>query len=110
MTRFADRGRRHLWTDAFAVCNFLGFAAATGDARHRERALRLVEQVHAVLGRHRPNDTRAGWLPGLGPEEGAAHPTSGGLRIGKPLPERGPREPLDERLEWDRDGQYFHYL
>ena len=31
-------------------------------------------------------------------------------RIGKPLPERGPDEPLDERLEWDRDGQYFHYL
>ena len=34
----------------------------------------------------------------------------GGLRIGKPLPERRADEPLDERLEWDRDGQYFHYL
>jgi len=34
-------------------------------------------------------------------------PTRGGLRIGKDLPERGPRAPFDERLEWDRDGQYF---
>jgi hypothetical protein len=34
----------------------------------------------------------------------------GGLRIGKPLKERGVDEILDERLEWDRDGQYFHYL
>jgi hypothetical protein len=32
------------------------------------------------------------------------------LRIGKSLPERKPDEPIDERLEWDRDGQYFHYL
>jgi hypothetical protein len=118
MTRFADRTgvgtsappRRYLWTDAFAVCNFLGLAAVTGDVRHRARALALVEQVHGVLGRHRPDDARAGWLSRLGPQEGAAHPTRGGLRIGKPLPERGPEEPFDERLEWDRDGQYFHYL
>ena len=34
----------------------------------------------------------------------------GGLRIGKPLKERQVGEPIDERLEWDRDGQYFHYL
>jgi hypothetical protein len=32
------------------------------------------------------------------------------LRIGKSLPERGDDEPFDEQLEWDRDGQYFHYL
>ena len=37
-------------------------------------------------------------------------PTRGGLRIGKKLPERDPDEPFAERLEWDRDGQYFHYL
>jgi hypothetical protein len=42
--------------------------------------------------------------------EGAEPPTAGGLRIGKPLPERAPGEPADPRLEWDRDGQYFHYL
>jgi hypothetical protein len=34
----------------------------------------------------------------------------GGLRIGKPLKERGADEVIDEQLEWDRDGQYFHYL
>jgi hypothetical protein len=32
------------------------------------------------------------------------------LRIGKKFPERQPGEPIDERLEWERDGQYFHYL
>lgn len=32
------------------------------------------------------------------------------MRIGKNLPERGRGEPFDERLEWERDGQYFHYL
>jgi hypothetical protein len=111
MARFAERTgltsgrapRRYLWTDAFAVCNFL----ALGD---HELALRLVEQTHRVLGRHRPDDARRGWLSGLADAAGEAHPTAGGLRIGKPLPERGPAEPFDDRLEWDRDGQYFHYL
>src|SRR5262249_35733185 len=41
---------------------------------------------------------------------GESHPTRGGLRIGKKLPERRADEPFDDRLEWDRDGQYFHYL
>ena len=26
------------------------------------------------------------------------------------MDERGPHDPFDERLEWDRDGQYYHYL
>jgi hypothetical protein len=118
MLRFAARTglstrqppRRYLWTDAFAVRNFLTLAQRTGDAHHRDLALHLVDQVHAVLGRHRPDDARRGWLSGLDDHEGALHPTRGGLRIGKPLPERVPSEPLDERLEWDREGQYFHYL
>ncbi|MHB9099221.1 MAG: hypothetical protein ACYC5X_15510 [Syntrophales bacterium] len=38
------------------------------------------------------------------------HPTKGGLRIGKTLNERSPEDPYDERREWDRDGQYYHYL
>jgi hypothetical protein len=80
--------RRYLWTDAFAVCNFLGLGQL-------DRAIALVHHVHRELGRHRSDD---------------AHPTVGGLRIGKPLPERAAGEPVDERLEWDRDGQYFHYL
>ena len=118
MERFAERTmlaaagqeRRYLWTDAFAVCNFLGLAAATGDARQSEFALRVIERVHAVLGRHRGDDGRIGWLSGLDAEEAGRHPTRGGLRIGKPLPERRLHEPRDDRLEWDRDGQYFHYL
>ena len=102
--------RRYLWTDAFAVCNLVDLARATGEARYGELALRLVEQVHLVLGRHREDDPRKGWISGLGAQEGELHPTRGGLRIGKSLPERAPGEPFDERLEWDRDGQYFHYL
>lgn len=102
--------RRYLWTDAFALCNFLGLAQASGNENYLEMALQLADQVHHVLGRHRPDDPRSGWLSGLGPHEGELHPTRGGLRIGKKLPERGPDESFDERLEWDRDGQYFHYL
>lgn len=102
--------RRYLWTDAFAVCNFLELFRQTGDEAWRELALRLVDQVHHVLGRHRGDDPRHGWISDLGEEEGELHPTIGGLRIGKGLNERGPDEPADERLEWDRDGQYFHYL
>lgn len=102
--------RRYLWTDAFAVCNFLALADMTGDKKYLELALRLVEQVHHVLGRHRDDDPRSGWISGLGEDEGEAHPTAGGLRIGKPLPERGRDQRFDDRLEWDRDGQYFHYL
>jgi len=102
--------RRYLWTDAFAVCNYLGLARSSGDQGYTERALQLVDQVHHTLGRYRDDDQRSGWISGLSEQEGERHPTRGGLRIGKGMPERGPREPLDERLEWDRDGQYFHYL
>jgi hypothetical protein len=118
MNAFAERTgpaagrdpRRYLWTDAFAVCNYLGLARATGSRDYLERALQLVEQVHHTLGRHRDDDPRAGWISGLADEEGERHPTRGGLRIGKPLPERAASEPYNNRLEWDRDGQYFHYL
>ncbi len=61
---------RYLWTDAFAVCNFLGLYRQTGDEQYRRLALLLVDQVHALLGRHRPDDERAGWISGLGEEEG----------------------------------------
>ena len=102
--------QRYLWTDAFAVCNFLGLARITGEQDYMTLALQLVDQVHHSLGRHRDDDRRSGWLSGLGEEDGEQHPTRGGLRIGKAMPERGPHEPFDERQEWDRDGQYFHYL
>jgi len=102
--------RRYLWTDAFAVCNFLELHRQTRDEEYKHLALRLVDQVHHMLGRHREDDTRSGWISGLSEEEGRRHPTAGGLRIGKGMNERNPREPYDERVEWDRDGQYYHYL
>lgn len=102
--------QRYLRTDAFAVCNFLGLYRQTGDERYRDLALLLVDQVHNILGWHRADDNRTGWISGIDEEEGSRHPTIGGLRIGKEMRERRPGEPFDERLEWDRDGQYYHYL
>jgi hypothetical protein len=102
--------RRYLWTDAFAVCNFLGLYRQTRDEQYKDLALRLVDQVHLVLGRHRDDDSRTGWISGLSEHEGRLNPTRGGLRIGKGMNERGPGDPYDEELEWDRDGQYYHYL
>jgi hypothetical protein len=102
--------RRYLWTDAFAVCNYLELFRRTGEDSYRQEAIHLVSQVHRTLGRHRADDSRHGWISGLDEEEGEQHPTRGGLRIGKELRERGPDEPYDDHLEWERDGQYFHYL
>ena len=102
--------RRYLWTDAFAVCNFLELFRRTRDDNFRGLALRLVDQVHHTLGRHRQDGPRMGWISGLDANEGEVHPTRGGLRIGKQLDERRRGERLNERLEWDRDGQYYHYL
>jgi hypothetical protein len=87
--------RRYLWTDALAVTTWLGLCLSRGEPRFLELAQRLIAQVHAVLGAHHADP---------------AHPTARGLRIGKRLPERPPGEPYDPRLEWDRDGQYYHYL
>ncbi len=102
--------RRYLWTDAFAVCTFLELHRQDSDRMWLDLALRLVERVHAVLGRHRSDNRRSGWISGLDEQEGALHPTAGGLRIGKGMNERAPAEPFDEHKEWDRDGQYYHYL
>jgi hypothetical protein len=114
LTRISPTGklppRRYLWTDAFAVCNFLGLSHHMRDKNYTCLALRLVDQVHAILGRHREDDPRSGWISGLDDEEGAMHPTKGGLRIGKEINERRPEDPFDEHAEWDRDGQYYHYL
>ena len=110
MLQFADRTGltsdrppdRYLWTDAFAVCCFRPWAdgsrACPGDtgSSHARR-----------VPRRRSSSRLDQRLEG---DAAGTHPTSGGLRIGKELPERAPGEALDESLEWDRDGQYFHYL
>ena len=106
----SKRPKRYLWTDAFAMCEFWELFEKTGDPLFKELALALVDQVHNVLGRHREDDERSGWISGLSEDEGRLHPTVGGLRIGKRLPERGPNDQYDPDLEWERDGQYFHYL
>lgn len=98
--------RRYLWTDALAVSAEIRLSRHLPEADRSSRASRLATLVHDVLGSHRADDPRSGRLPGADD----AHPTAGGLRIGKPLLERLPGEPFDERLEWERDGQYFHYL
>lgn len=110
LVRATEHPRRYLWTDAFAVCNFLELSARTGEQTYRDYAILLIDQVHHVLGRYREDDARSGWISGFDEEKGRRHPTAGGLRIGKALKERSDAEPFDERLEWDRDGQYFHYL
>ena len=100
---------RYLWTDAFAVKTFLGLSEITGKKEYAEKAQRLTGLVHRKLGRFGLTDSRKGWISGLSEEEGSNHPTAGGLRIGKTLRERQAAEDFDERLEWERDGQYFHY-
>jgi hypothetical protein len=102
--------RRYLWTDAFGICNFLELYRQTADEHWRRSALNLINQVHTVLGHHRQDDPRTGWISNLSESEGARHPTIGGLRIGKSMNERKPADPYNEREEWDRDGQYYHYL
>lgn len=118
MLQFAERTglgssnaqRRYLWTDAFAVCNFLALDRRLNDGHFGALALALVERVHHTLGQHRGDEPLRGWLSGLTGAEAEAHPTVGGLRIGKPLPERSPGQAADAQLEWEQDGQYFHYL
>ncbi len=106
----AHSPERYLWTDAFAVCNFLQLYRSTAQKKYRQQALDLVEQVHGILGQHRDDDPRSGWISGLDDETGRLHPTTGGLRIGKKLGERKRNQPFDVQSEWDRDGQYYHYL
>jgi hypothetical protein len=101
---------RYLWTDSFAVCNYLELYHKTKMPKHLTDALALVDQVHHTLGKYSENDNRTGWISGLDELQGERHPTMGGLRIGKKERERRQEEPLDEHREWNRDGQYFHYL
>ena len=83
---------RYLWTDGFAVVNFLTLYRSTGDKKYLSLAKRLIHHVHSILGFTRDGRTR---LPGATEE----WPLKGGLRIGK----------IDESGD-DGDGQYFHYL
>ncbi len=105
-----DQRQRYLWTDAFAVQCCFAISHITGDKKYHQYALNLIDTVHHVLGKYRLDSDKTGWISGLSPSEGEKHPTAGGLRIGKDLPERKKEEHYNPRLEWERDGQYFHYL
>jgi len=110
LTDFKKPAKRYLWTDAFAVCNFLQLYRQTNNQHYKKMALLLIDMVHSVLGKYHPEDSRKGCISNLDDTNCKEHPTIGGLRIGKPRIERAPNEPYDEKQEWDRDGQYFHYL
>src|SRR5215208_4812828 len=105
-----DLNERYLWTDAFAVQTFFALAHVCTDDNYKVLALKLIDEVHQKLGKFHPDDTCKGWISGLSEQQGQNHPTAGGLRIGKKLAERKQDEPFNERLEWERDWQYFHYL
>lgn len=105
-----DTPTRYLWTDAFAVQGLFGLHHISGNEQYRKQALHLIDQVHEHLGTFHPGDSRKGRISGLSEEEAALHPTIAGLRIGKKLPERREDESYNTLLEWERDGQYFHYL
>lgn len=104
-----DESRRYLWTDAFAVQTLFGLYNFLENITYKESAKKLITLVHQHLGKFHPDDDRTGWISGLPEEEAVNHPTKNGLRIGKKLPERKKDHPVNQRLEWERDGQYFHY-
>ena len=80
LSQTKEEQRRYLWTDAFAVCNFLELFERTGDEKYRHRATELIDQVHRVLGRYRDDDIRSGWISGL--DEQAGGSTNGWSGIG----------------------------
>ena len=61
--------RRYLWTDAYAVCNYLELYRHTNDQIFLQLALKLVDQVHQILGRQRKDSVHSGWLSGLDGEQ-----------------------------------------
>ena len=83
---------RYLWTDAFGVLNFITLYRTSRSINYLHCASRLIDTVHAILGRTR-DQTKL--LPGATPE----HPLAGGLRIGK-----------ENESGLEGDGQYHHYL
>lgn len=107
--RYTADAQRYLWTDAFAVQNFLALSTIRNDRTFLEYARKLIDEVHQTLGKFAPEDPRKGWISELSDRQGSVHPTRNGLRIGKKELERKRAEPFDSRKEWVSDGQYYHY-
>ena len=91
--------RRYLWTDAFASAATLSSSARRMKEPSGSGPI-LVNRC-ITLGRHRDDDQRRGWISGLG-EEGRPS-----RRWAAHRKEQTRAEALRERLEWDRDGQYY---
>ena len=89
---------RYLWTDAFAVCNYLELYRQTKEQSFLQLAVKLVNQVHRILDQHRKDSIRSGWISDLDEKQAQQHPTQGGLRIGKRLNEQQPGKLVDEAL------------
>jgi hypothetical protein len=54
----SENQQRYLWTDAFAVCNFLELFKRTGDELYRGGAIDLIDIEIAMIGeRHRDTDS-----------------------------------------------------
>ena len=83
---------RYLWTDGFAVVNFITLFKETWDDKYLGLADRLIQTVHDVLGRTRDGSARL-------PNATDQYPLRGGLRIGK-----------HHATGSDADGPYHHYL
>ena len=101
--------RRYLWTDAFAVCNYLELFA--GPMMKPIGIWLYASSIRCIIpsaGTAKTIPDAAGSAALMSRRVSGIRP--GGLRIGKQLNERRPDEPPNERLEWDRDGQYYHYL
>ena len=48
--------KRYLWTDAFAVCNYLELYKQSNDENFLNLALKLIDSVHHTLGRYRDDN------------------------------------------------------
>lgn len=83
---------RYLWTDGFAVVNFITLYKQTSNPHYLDLAKQLIHTVHDILGRTRDGKSRL-------PEATDEWPLRGGLRIGK-----------TSATGSDGDGQYHHYL
>ena len=49
----SNHPKRYLWTDAFAVCNFLELYNRTNEKKYLNLAHGLIYQVHHILGQYR---------------------------------------------------------
>ena len=77
----------YLWTDAFAVCNFLELYHQTDEPEQLQWALELDDQVHQTLGKYHKESNHKGWISGLDDQQACLRPILDSLRIGKILDE-----------------------